>query len=124
VAIIMQMLLNGGYYGGKRFFHPTTVALFTARPLKEARRGLGFDMKQLDPYETLNMSELASFRTFGHLGFTGTAAWADPTNNLVFVFLSNRTYPSMRNNKLGKEDYRPRLQSLAYKAIINNDNLP
>jgi CubicO group peptidase (beta-lactamase class C family) len=64
------------------------------------------------------MSELASYRTFGHLGFTGTCAWADPTHNLVFVFLSNRTYPNMENNKLGKENYRPKLQTLVYEALL------
>ena len=114
----MQSLLNGGYYGGKRLFHPVTVALFTARPETETRRGLGFDMKQLNPSKNPNMSELASFRTFGHLGFTGTCAWVDPSHNLVFVFLSNRTYPSMENNKLGKDNYRLNLQTLVYEALL------
>ena len=118
VAVLMQSLLNGGYYGGKRLLHPVTVALFTARPEIETRRGLGFDMKQLDPTKTENISEMASYRTFGHYGFTGTCAWADPTHNLVIVFLSNRTYPTMNNNKLGKENYRPNLQTLVYEALL------
>ncbi len=118
VGILMQNLLNGGYYGGTRYFHPVTVSLFTARPEGETRRGLGFDMKQLDPSKKGNMASEASYKTFGHLGFTGTCAWADPLNNLVFVFLSNRTYPSMENNLLGKDDYRPRLQSIVYGAIV------
>ena len=83
----------------------------------ETRRGIGFDMLQLDSEKTLNMSGKASMRTFGHLGFTGTAAWADPDHNLVFIFLSNRTYPSMSNNKLAKFDYRPRIQEVAYRAM-------
>ncbi len=118
VGVLMQNLLNGGYYGGKRYFHPVTVSLFTARPEGETRRGLGFDMKQLDPTKTLNMAQEASYQTYGHLGFTGTCAWADPMHNLVFVFLSNRTYPDMTNNILGKDNYRPRLQSIVYNSII------
>jgi beta-glucosidase-like glycosyl hydrolase/CubicO group peptidase (beta-lactamase class C family) len=119
VAVIMQMLLNGGFYGGKRYYRPETVALFTARPRKELRRGLGFDMKQLNRSKSPNMSGLASFRTFGHMGFTGTVAWADPTENLVFVFLSNRTYPTMENRKLITGDYRIKFHDIAYEAIID-----
>ena len=74
-------------------------------------------MKQLDPTKRLNMSQDASYKTYGHLGFTGTCVWADPLNNLIFVFLSNRTYPDMENNLLGRDDYRPRLQSIVYRAI-------
>ena len=117
VAVLMQMLLNGGYYGGRRYLHPFTVALFTARPEHETRRGLGFDMKQLHPNRRPNMADEASHRTYGHLGFTGTCAWADPEQNLVFVFLSNRTYPDMKYNALSKDNYRPRLQELVYEAI-------
>lgn len=123
VGIMMQNLLNGGYYAGKRYFHPVTVSLFTARPDYETRRGLGFDMKQLDPSKNLNMSPKASYRTFGHLGFTGTCAWADPMHNLVFVFLSNRTYPDMKNNLLGRDDYRPKLQSIVYAALNPNQSI-
>jgi beta-glucosidase-like glycosyl hydrolase/CubicO group peptidase (beta-lactamase class C family) len=119
VGILMQTLLNEGYYGGKRYFHPVTVSLFTARPKGETRRGLGFDMKQLDPTKSLNMAQEASYKTYGHLGFTGTCVWADPLNNLVFVFLSNRTYPDMNNNLLGKDDYRPRLQAIIYNSLMN-----
>jgi len=122
VGVMMQTLLNGGYYGGRRYFHPVTVSLFTARPEGETRRGLGFDMKQLDMTKSLNMSQYASYKTFGHLGFTGTCAWADPIQNLVFVFLSNRTYPDMKNNLLGRDDYRPRLQSIVYRSILEPVN--
>lgn len=117
VGILMQMLLNGGYYGGRRLLHPFTVALFTARPDNELRRGLGFDMKQLDPKIEVNMANSASYRTFGHLGFTGTCVWADPMYQIVFVFLSNRTYPDMNENKLHKENYRPRLQEIIYQSL-------
>lgn len=117
VAIIMQMLLNGGVYGGQRIFSEKTIAQFTHRHPKSTRRGLGFDMKELDPSKVMNMSTLASDRAFGHTGFTGTSTFADPVNNTVIVFLSNRTFPLSTNNKLAREDYRPRIQDIIYKAI-------
>ncbi len=117
LAIIMQMLLNEGYYGGEQFFSPSTVRLFTNRHTECTRRGIGFDMKELDSSRSQNMSEKASANTFGHLGFTGTCAWADPDENLIYIVLTNRTFPSMRKNKWGGEDFRPRMQSIVYDAL-------
>jgi beta-N-acetylhexosaminidase len=117
LAALMQMLLNKGYYGGQQYLQPETVDLFTQRCQGCTRRGIGFDMKQTDPFEPVNMSEKASSHTFGHLGFTGTCAWVDPEHQLVYIFLSNRTYPSMRNNLLGKMDIRPRIQTAIYDAL-------
>ncbi|MCB0707730.1 MAG: serine hydrolase [Saprospiraceae bacterium] len=121
MAILMQMLLNKGYYGGEFIIDPNVVQLFTSRCTDCTRRGLGFDMRQLDTSQSLNMCDQASDQTFGHLGFTGTAVWADPAENLIYVFLSNRTYPSMNNYKLNKLDIRPRIQSAIYEAIIEHD---
>lgn len=118
LAVVFQMLLNDGYYGGRQYLKSSTIALFTTRHKADDRRGLGFDMKQLDKDEVLNMSEKASKFTFGHLGFTGTCVWADPTHNLVFVVLTNRTWPSMKNYKWGKNEYRPRIQSVIYDALM------
>lgn len=117
LAIIMQMLLNKGYYGGQRFLSSNTVQTFTTRHPKETRRGIGFDMLQLDTSVDPNLSRKASPTTFGHLGFTGTCVWADPEHNLVYIFLSNRTYPSMNNRKFGRMDIRPRIQDVIYDAI-------
>jgi CubicO group peptidase (beta-lactamase class C family) len=119
LAKIFQMLLNGGTYGWREYLKPETVKLFTTRYEKSTRRGLGFDMKELDSQQTANMSVLAGKNTFGHLGFTGICAWADPDQQLIFIFLSNRTYPSMDNNKLSNGDYRPKLQSVVYRALTN-----
>ncbi|MCB0642114.1 MAG: serine hydrolase, partial [Phaeodactylibacter sp.] len=119
LAVLMQLLLNKGYYGGTWHLDPQTVRQFTSRCPKCTRRGIGFDMKQLDESIPLNVSARASDSTFGHLGFTGTCVWADPEHNLIYVFLSNRTYPSMRNNKLGKMDIRPRIQTAIYEAMVN-----
>ncbi len=117
LATMMQLFTNMGYYGGKQYLNPSTIHTFTTRHSDDTRRGIGFDMKELDNNRTLNLSDLASEQTYGHLGFTGTATWTDPAHNLVFVFLSNRTYPNMHNNKLGKMDFRPRVQSVVYNAI-------
>lgn len=118
LAVLWQMLLQRGIYGNHVYLKPEIVREFTSRFADETRRGLGFDMKQLDPNRSQNIAQAASRRTFGHLGFTGTSIWADPAEELVVVFLSNRTYPSMRNNKLDKENYRPRIQAAAYNAIV------
>ena len=120
LAILMQMLLNKGYYGGEFILDPSVVNLFTSRCGDCTRRGIGFDMRQLDASQSLNLSGQASDMTFGHLGFTGTAVWADPAENLVYIFLSNRTYPSKDNYKLGRMNIRPRMQSVAYDAILSS----
>ena len=117
LAKIFQMLLNGGQYGGRQYLQPATVQRFTTRYPTSTRRGIGFDTRETDPKAALNMSVLAGMRTFGHLGFTGTCVWADPDKNLIFIFLSNRTYPTMENNKLITGDFRPRLQSIVYRAM-------
>lgn len=117
LAILMQCLLQEGNYGGQQFLGAETIKQFTQRHEKSSRRGIGFDMLELDDSRSLNCSPLASERTFGHLGFTGTAVWVDPSHDLVYVFLSNRTYPSMRNYKLGRMDIRPRIQTEVYKAL-------
>ena len=118
LAVVMQMLLNGGYYGGKQLISTQTVRQFTTRCGDCSRRGIGFDMKEKKANKSQNMSQLASERTFGHLGFTGICTWADPDQNLVYIFLSNRTFPSWKGrNILGRNNYRPRIQSVIYEAI-------
>lgn len=120
VGIIMQSFLNGGFYGGSRIVDPLAINLFTSRPQMESRRGIGFDMKQLNQARRPNMSEMASYRTFGHLGFTGTVAWADPEHQLIYVMLSNRTFPTMENRRLISENYRIRIQDIIYRSIIKD----
>jgi beta-glucosidase-like glycosyl hydrolase/CubicO group peptidase (beta-lactamase class C family) len=116
VAVIMQMLLNEGTYGGVRIFKETTVALFTKRQSKEYRRGLGFDKPETIANKPTPTGKNCSPLTFGHTGFTGTCAWADPKNNLVYVFLSNRVNPSAENNKLANLNIRTRIHDLIYEV--------
>ena len=121
LAVIMQMLLNGGRYMGVQYLSANTIRKFVSRCEDCTRRGIGFDMKQMDEDVSLNMAESASAYTFGHLGFTGIACWADPVENLIYVFLSNRTYPSMKNKKLAVLNYRPRIQEVIYQSLPSNN---
>ncbi|MDB5156300.1 MAG: beta-N-acetylglucosaminidase [Mucilaginibacter sp.] len=115
IAILYQMLLNKGSYGGDLFIKPETVDLFTSKQSAVSRRGLGFD--KWDPIADRHYpSELASPDSYGHTGYTGTCVWVDPKYNLVYVFLSNRTYPKV-SSKLSSLNIRPRIQDVIYKAI-------
>lgn len=114
VAKVMQMLINGGSYKGRQYIKPETISLFTSQQNPNSRRGLGFDKPSVDNLNSSPTSPLCSFATFGHTGFTGTCTWADPFNELIFVFLSNRVYPDAANKKLARGKYRERLQSLFY----------
>lgn len=116
VAIIMQMLLNGGEYGGKRILKENTVQLFTKKQGRN-RRGYGFDKPETDNKKGSPASRSCSPATFGHTGFTGTCAWADPKTRLVFVFLSNRVNPSAENKKLVEMNVRTDIQDAVYEAV-------
>lgn len=118
LAKLGQMWLNKGHYGGIQFFKPETIGLFTAKQFENSRRGLGWDKPIMSDWNGPT-SLLASPETFGHTGFTGTCIWVDPKFNLVFIFLSNRVYPDMTNNKLLNANIRPRIQEVVYKAIFN-----
>jgi beta-N-acetylhexosaminidase len=117
-GMIMQMFLNKGSYGGVQYIRPETIKKFTTRHRKSSRRGLGFDMKELDSGRSQNMSHLASASAFGHIGFTGGAAFADPKEELIFIILTNRTFPSQRNQTYNNKDYRLLLHTAAYEAIV------
>lgn len=117
LAIIFQLLLNGGEYGGQRFFQPETVALFTA-PSGLNYRALGFD--RLFGGHPGFRSIGASTRTFGHLGFTGTAVWADPETDLIFIFLSNRVYPELKetDDPFIEQRVRQAVHWQAYRSLL------
>lgn len=115
VAIIYQMLLNKGSYGGQQYFTAQTVDMFTAKQSDVSRRGLGFD--RWDPDLTKKYpSETASPQTYGHTGYTGTCVWVDQSRGLVYIFLSNRVYPGV-SDKLGNLKIRGRIQDVIGKAI-------
>lgn len=112
-----QMLLQEGLYGGTRYYKPETVRLFTAKHYASSRRGLGWD-KPVQGEWNSPTSIYASPETFGHTGFTGTCLWVDPEFDLVYIFLSNRVFPT-RSDKLIQTNIRSRIQDVIYQAIFN-----
>jgi len=119
MAKLMQMYLQKGFYGGKRYFKTQTLDEFTKCHYchKDNRRGIGFDKPQLgDVGPTCGCISMTSF---GHSGFTGTYAWADPEEEIVYIFLANRTYPNAGKNRLLRENIRTEIQRYIYEAIID-----
>ncbi|MDP2176094.1 MAG: glycoside hydrolase family 3 N-terminal domain-containing protein [Bacteroidota bacterium] len=116
LAILMQMLNDGGMYNGKQYIQSSTIQKFTVYQRNDSRRGLGFDKPDFSG-KTSPSSIYGSPLTFGHTGFTGTCTWVDPKYNLVFVFLSNRICPDEENKELINGNYRTKIQDLLYKSI-------
>jgi beta-N-acetylhexosaminidase len=117
VVRLMYMLRMGGTYGGVDFFQPETIQAWTQRvdPDPDHRKACGFDRPANEPDAGPTCDEVSE-SSFGHSGFTGTLAWADPDHDLVFVFLSNRTFPSAENRKLIDWNVRTKVQHQVYKA--------
>jgi len=119
LGMLYQMLLNGGEFNGERYLKPETIKYFTAYHSRVSRRGYGFDKPEKDnairkePYPSF----LASPETFGHTGFTGTCVWVDPKYDLVYIFLSNRVYPTRDNGKLSQMGIRGKIQDAIYRAL-------
>ncbi len=117
LATLLQMNLQNGVYGGQRYFRTPVVAEFArGGDAAISRRGLGWDRADPD-HGGGGASGLAPARTYGHTGFTGTCAWVDPVNKLVFIFLSNRVFPDAANPKLVQYNIRTRMQDVVYRAI-------
>ncbi|MGI4870831.1 MAG: glycoside hydrolase family 3 N-terminal domain-containing protein [Janthinobacterium lividum] len=116
LAVLMQMNLQNGRYGGTTFFQNPVVTEFSQPQVSGNKRGLGWDRG--DPSKpTGPTSHLAPASTFGHTGFTGTCVWLDPDNQILYVFLSNRVYPDAGNIKLRTYNIRTRIQEVIYKAM-------
>jgi CubicO group peptidase (beta-lactamase class C family) len=119
LAVLEQLLLNGGEMNGIRFLKKETIDEFTDYQTAISRRGLGFDKPERnnaslkEPYPCIS----ASPRTFGHTGFTGTCVWVDPKYNLVYVFLSNRVNPTSENSKISTLSVRGGIMELIYQAM-------
>ena len=115
VAKMMQLYLNKGNYGGIQYFSEKTFNDFnTCYFCAEGnRRGLGFDKPALDKENPVSKS------SFGHTGFTGIMTWADPETEIIYVFMSNRTFPdSNATNQLSKQNIREDIQKIIQQSII------
>ncbi len=98
ILALMQVVMNGGSFGGRTFFKKETVELFTLRDSVHRVRALGWDVR--DTGEKASTGKYFSMQSYGHLGYTGTSVWVDPTRQLCVVFLTNRVYPTSANNKI------------------------
>jgi CubicO group peptidase (beta-lactamase class C family) len=119
LAVIMQMILNKGIYGGQRFLSEGTINEFIRCQFCENdnRRGLGFDKPEMNYKKIGPTCKCVSALSFGHTGFTGTMAWVDPEKQLIFVFLSNRVYPDAENKKLNSLSTRVVIQEAIYNIL-------
>lgn len=117
LAILLQMNMQMGQYAGQQYLNAWTIPIFTTPQSMENRRGMGWD-KPITGTEDGPTSKYASASTFGHTGFTGASIWADPAEELVFIFLCNRTYPDSENFKLIEENVRTRIQDIVYQSIL------
>jgi beta-N-acetylhexosaminidase len=118
---MMQMYLNWGWYGERRYIDSATVVAYTLCYDCENgnRRGLGFDRPVTDEPDAGPACEEASPSSYGHTGFTGTIAWVDPACGLIYIFLSNRVHPDQDNTKLIDDNIRTRIQQVIYDAIMD-----
>jgi CubicO group peptidase (beta-lactamase class C family) len=121
VARIHQMILNGGMLEGHRYLSEETCHLFTTETSNISHRGLGFDKPIANDPKRSPCSTLSPTSIYGHTGFTGTCAWVDPENNLVYVFLSNRTYPDAWMNRLSALNIRDRIQDVIYQSLAHRE---
>lgn len=118
LAKLMQLFLNKGELNGKRLLDSAVVKDYTSCHFcPKNRRGLCFEKPEPDPKKESPVTSECSLLSFGHMGFTGTMAWADPQNGLVLVFLSNRVYPDADENKLTKMGVRGKIHKAFYEAL-------
>lgn len=120
LAVMMQMFMNYGTYGGKRYIDSTTLYKFTECQYcinGENRRAIGFDKPEMNPDKDSPVCKAVSYMSFGHAGFTGTLAWADPKTGIIYIFLSNRVYPDADDNKLSKAGTRGKIHAVIYDAM-------
>lgn len=119
LAVMMQLMLNKGSYGEVSLIKPETIEAFTKRQSHMSRRGWGWDKPEPERGKGGSAGKLAPKSTFGHTGFTGTCVWADPENDLIYVFLSNRVHPNGGNNKLLDANIRTQIHDLIYEAMVD-----
>jgi beta-glucosidase-like glycosyl hydrolase/CubicO group peptidase (beta-lactamase class C family) len=119
LAKLMQMYLNGGTYGGKKYIKEKTIKYFTScYDCKNGnRRGMCFDKPETDTTKSGPTYEGVSPDSYGHAGFTGTLVWVDPDYEIIYIFLSNRVYPDAINNKLVEYNIRTDIQKIIYEAM-------
>ena len=117
LAKVLQLYVTHGSYGGETYLSEATCKLFTGTKSPASRRGLGFDKPDMNNVNNSPCGKLAPASVFGHTGYTGTCFWIDPDSKLIYIFLSNRVYPSRTNTKLFTLNIRTRIQDVIYNSI-------
>jgi len=123
LAKIIQMYIQSGSYGGRQYLSKSTMEEFSRIqfPQNNNRRGLGFDKPLIDNQKLSRENSYpclaVSPQSFGHSGFTGTFFWADPSNGLIYIFLSNRVFPTRENNKIGELNVRTDILQEIYDQL-------
>lgn len=117
LAAMMQMYLNKGFYGNRRYISEEVIKEYTSMQFKGNRRGAGFD-RPTNSRKDGPTCNLVSLESFGHSGFTGTFTWADPAYGINYVFLSNRVYPDASNKKIQEMHIRSDIQKAIYEAVF------
>jgi CubicO group peptidase (beta-lactamase class C family) len=119
LAKVWRVFLNDGVHDTTQLINPRTIDLFTTTqyPHHNNRRGLGFDKPLLEFDSTSSVSQKASWRSYGHSGYTGPLVWADPAHDLLFIFLCNRVYPNRLSRQIYELNIRPTLHDLSYELI-------
>jgi CubicO group peptidase (beta-lactamase class C family) len=113
LAVILEMLLDGGTYGGRRYLKEETIVRFTRRQSDKSSRGIGWDTKTSPQSFS---GKHTSLKTFLHTGFTGTSVVVDPTKKMVVVFLTNRVHPSRANTRIS--EVRPKVHDAIFQSVI------
>lgn len=121
VCKLLYMVKSGGQYGQHVFLEPQTIKKFSSKQVDFSRRGLGFDKPNSDAERSGQVSPYASEQAYGHLGFTGNSVWIDPEYDLVFVFLSNRTYPSAKDKNFNRKHVRREVMDLVYESMLKKN---
>ncbi len=117
LASLLQMNLQKGSYAGRQYLQPGTVTLFSRLQDEAYHRGLGWD-KPNGSGNSSYVSPMASAASYGHTGFTGNVVWVDPEKEIVFIFLSNRVYPSADNNSINSLKLRRRIHDIVYESVV------
>jgi beta-N-acetylhexosaminidase len=113
LAKLLQMYLQKGYYGGIQYLSPEVLAEFTHCQFCPTNlRGIGFDRQR-----GTNAAKSVSEQSYGHSGFTGNLVWIDPANGLLYIFLSNRVYPTRNNSRISDLNIRTDIQEVFYEAL-------
>ena len=118
LGVIMQMLMFGGEYGGKRYIQQSTVKKFSVHQ-EGSHRGLGFDKPTASSGNVVAPD--CPYTAYGHTGFTGICVWNDPENDVVFTFVSNRVHPKSDNKKIITYGIRKRLHQVIYDQLYWNE---